>query len=207
VVIDLSAGGELAIPATKTFTATLLALALVAAAMGPLPWSDSDLTALPEHVGEVLDDRYRADVIARRLDGANRVLTVARGPLLAAASETALKIRETSAIFAEAFSAADLRHGPIAAITTEVPVLAFSAPGPAASDVAELCAVLRDRGATVSTISPEPGSDLPLPPAVPEALQPVVAAVRGQQIALSAALARHLDPDAPTGLTKVTLTH
>jgi glucosamine--fructose-6-phosphate aminotransferase (isomerizing) len=206
VVIDLSAGSELAIPATKTFTATLLALALVAAALGPLPWNDVDLSALPDHVSQVLDDRHRADVTARRLDGANRVLTVARGPLLAAASETALKIRETSAIFAEAFSAADLRHGPIAAVTPDVPVLAFSAPGPAAADVAELCAVLRDRGVSVSTISAEPGADLPLPRTVPEALQPVVAAVRGQQIALSAALARHLDPDAPIGLTKVTLT-
>jgi len=206
VVIDLSAGSELAIPATKTFTATLLALALVAAALGPLPWDDGDLSALPEHVSQVLDDRHRADVTARRLDGANRVLTVARGPLLAAASETALKIRETSAIFAEAFSAADLRHGPIAAVTPDVPVLAFSAQGPAAADVAELCSVLRSRGVSVSTISAEPGADLPLPRAVPEALQPVVAAVRGQQIALSAALARHLDPDAPIGLTKVTLT-
>jgi len=206
VIIDLSAGGELAVPATKTFTATLVALALVAAAMGPVPWSDGDLIALPDHVRQVLDDRYRADLVARRLDGADRVLTVARGPLLAAASETALKIRETSAIFAEAFSAADLRHGPIAAVTRDVPVLAFSAPGPAAADVADLCAVLRDRGATVSTISPEQGSDLLLPCAVPEALQPVVAAVRGQQIALAAALSRHLDPDAPSGLTKVTLT-
>ena len=206
VVIDLSAGGELAIPATKTFTATLMALALVASAMGPVPWTDADLLALPEHVSQVLDDRYRADGIAHRLDVADRVLTVARGPMLAAASETALKIRETSAIFAEAFSAADLRHGPIAAVTSDVPVLAFSAPGPAAGDVAELCALLRSRGATVSTISPEPGADLPLPGAVPEALQPVVAAVRGQQIALSAALARNLDPDVPTGLTKVTLT-
>jgi glutamine---fructose-6-phosphate transaminase (isomerizing) len=206
VIIDLSAGGELAIPATKTFTATLMALALVAAAMGPLPWTDDDLIALPDYVRQVLDDRYRADIVARRLDGADRVLTVARGPLLAAASETALKIRETSAIFAEAFSAADLRHGPIAAVTPDVPVLAFSAPGPAAADVVDLCAALRDRGATVSTISTAPGSDLLVPSAVPEALQPVVAAVRGQQIALAAALARHLDPDAPTGLTKVTLT-
>jgi glucosamine--fructose-6-phosphate aminotransferase (isomerizing) len=206
VVIELSAGGEVAVPATKTFTATLVALALVATAMGPVPLTDDDLTALPEHVSEVLDDRYGAVLIARRLDGADRVLTVARGPLLAAASETALKIRETSAIFAEALSAADLRHGPIAAVTPDVPVLAFSAPGPAAADVAALCVLLRERGVTVSVISPERGADLALPPAVPEALQPVVAAVRGQQIALSAALARHRDPDAPAGLTKVTLT-
>jgi glucosamine--fructose-6-phosphate aminotransferase (isomerizing) len=206
VIIDLSAGGELAIPATKTFTATLVALALVAGAMGPLPWSDRDLTTLPQHIRGVLDDGYRAELIARRLDGADRILAVARGPLLAAASETALKIRETSAIFAEALSAADLRHGPIAAVTPDVPVLAFSTPGPAAADVADLCAVLRNRGVTVSTISPDAGSDLPLPRTVPEALQPIVAAVRGQQIALSTALARHLDPDAPIGLTKVTFT-
>ncbi|HEY6468249.1 MAG TPA: SIS domain-containing protein [Candidatus Dormibacteraeota bacterium] len=206
VVIELSAGGEVAVPATKTFTATLVALALVATAMGPVPWTERDLTALPEHVGEVLDDRQGAVLIARRLDGADRVLTVARGPLLAAASETALKIRETSAIFAEAFSAADLRHGPIAAVTSDVPVLAFSAPGPAAADVAALCALLRERGVTVSVISSDRGADLGLPAVVPEALQPVAAAVRGQQIALSAALARRLDPDAPTGLTKVTLT-
>lgn len=206
VIIDLSAGGELAIPATKTFTATLVALALVAAAMGPLPWSDRDLTAVPELVSQVLADHARAATIARRLDGADRVLTVARGPLLAAASETALKIRETSAIFAEAFSAADLRHGAIAAVTPDVPVLAFSAPGPAADDVADLSAVLRARGVTVTAIGPQPGADLPLPATLPEALQPVTAAVRGQQIALYAALARRLDPDAPSGLTKVTLT-
>ena len=206
VVIDLSAGGELAVPATKTFTATVVALALVASAMGPVPWTEGDLIALPRHIAEVLDDGDHAETVARRLDGADRALTVARGPLLAAASETALKIRETSAIFAEAMSAADLRHGPIAAVTADVPVLAFSAPGPAADDVTELCFMLRARGAMVSVISPEPGADLSLPAALPEALQPVAAAVRGQQIALYAALARDLDPDAPAGLTKVTLT-
>lgn len=207
VVVDLAAGGELAVPATKSFTATLVALALVAAATGPLPWSDADLESLPGHIAAVLADPNPAEAVAHRLDGADRVLTVARGPLLAAASETALKIRETSAIFAEAYSAADLRHGPIAAVTKEVPVLAFTVPGPAAADVAELCTLLRARGAPVSVISPEPDADLSLPRGLPEALQPVAASVRGQQIALYAALARHVDPDAPAGLTKVTLTH
>jgi glucosamine--fructose-6-phosphate aminotransferase (isomerizing) len=206
VVIDLAAGDEVAVPATKTFTATLMALAFIAAAMGSVPWSEADLDVVAGAVHEVLADHERAAVMAHRLDGADRVLTAARGPLLAAASETALKIRETSAVFAEAYSAADLRHGPIAAVTPDVPVLAFSAPGPAADDVAALCGELRARGATVTLISPEPGSDLHLPPAIPEALQPVCGAVRGQQIALYAALERHVDPDTPIGLTKVTLT-
>ncbi len=207
VVIDLAAGSEIAVPATKSFTATLVALALVAAATGSLPWVDADLDSLPGHVADMLADPDPAARVAHRLDGADRVLTVARGPLLAAASETALKIRETSAIFAEAYSAADLRHGPIAAVTEDVPVLAFTVPGPAAADVADLCAVLRARGVRVSVISPEPDADLSLPRGLPEALQPVAASVRGQQIALYTALARHLDPDAPAGLTKVTLTH
>lgn len=206
VVIDLSAGNEVAVPATKTFTATLLALALVAAAMGSVPWNDDDLGALPAQVRRALVDDDRVGMVAHRLDGADRILTVARGPLLAAAAETALKIRETSAIFAEAFSAADLRHGPIAAVTPDVPVLAFSTAGPAADDVAALCTVLRERGVTVSTIGTEPDADLSLPRDVPETLQPIVAAVRGQQIAMATALARNRDPDAPAGLTKVTLT-
>jgi glutamine---fructose-6-phosphate transaminase (isomerizing) len=206
VVIDLAAGDEVAVPATKTFTATLIALGFIAAAMGAVPWSEADLDRVAGGVQEVLADHERAAVMAQRLNGADRVLTAARGPLLAAASETALKIRETSAVFAEAYSAADLRHGPIAAVTPDVPVLAFSAPGPAAADVAELCGELRARGATVTLISPEPGADLPLPSSIPEALQPLCAAVRGQQIALYAALERHVDPDTPIGLTKVTLT-
>ena len=137
--------------------------------------------------------------------GADRVLTVARGLLLAAASETALKIRETSAIFAEAFSAADLRHGPIAAVTPDVPVLAFSAPGPLAADVAALVDTLAPPRCDGDAGQPGARRRPAAPGAVPEALQPVFGAVRGQQIALVAALARDLDPDAPTGLSKVTL--
>jgi glutamine---fructose-6-phosphate transaminase (isomerizing) len=204
-VVDLSAGEERAIPATKTFTATLVALAIIASALGEVPWSDHELMSLPEQFDTMLSDRDPAQRVGTGLASATRVLTTARGLLLSAALETALKIRETSMIFAEGLSAADLRHGPIVAVTPEVPVLAFSAPGPLAADVAALVDTLRRRGVPMTVVSPAPDADLPLPSTMPEALQPVFGAGRGQQVALAAARARGLDPDAPTGLSKITL--
>jgi glucosamine--fructose-6-phosphate aminotransferase (isomerizing) len=154
----------------------------------------------------VLADVEPAVAVAHKLGDADRMLAVARGILLSAASETALKIRETTSLFAEALSVADLRHGPIAAVTPAVPVLAFAAEGPTAADVSAMVDELRSRGVSVSRVTPEPDAELPLPARVPEVLQPILASVRGQQLALHAALAHRLDPDAPAGLSKVTLT-
>ena len=126
--------------------------------------------------------------------------------LYGAALETALKIKETCGILADGFSSADLRHGPLAAVDAEVPVLAISAPGPAEEDMADLVELLRGRGVPVLTMSPSAASDLPLPGGLPESLAPVVAVVRAQQLAHAMALRLGLDPDQPQGLSKVTMT-
>jgi glucosamine--fructose-6-phosphate aminotransferase (isomerizing) len=199
VAIPLEAGDERAVPATKTVTAQLLAVAAVAAALGPVPFSGGDLAALPREVAALLADPATSRAQAKRLAGADRLFVVARGLLQAAALEAALKIKETARIVAEGISAADFRHGPIAAVDRDVPVLVFEHRGPAAADVRELAAELEARGAPVV--------GLPVPDAVPEALAAVPAIVRAQQLALELALARGLDPDAPTGLAKVTATH
>ena len=109
-------------------------------------------------------------------------------------------------ISAEGFSAADLRHGPIAIVERGLPALAFLAHGPAYADMADLVGDLRGRGADIYVAGPDPGADLPLPPEVPEALAPIVAVVRAQQVALALARRRGLDPDQPAGLSKVTAT-
>ena len=199
VAIPLEAGDERAVPATKTVTAQLLAVAAVASALGPVPFSGGDLAALPREVAALLADPATSRAQAKRLAGADRLFVVARGLLQAAALEAALKIKETARIVAEGISAADFRHGPIAAVDRDVPVLVFEHRGPAAADVRELAAELEARGAPVV--------GLPVPDAVPEALAAVPAIVRAQQLALELALARGLDPDAPTGLAKVTATH
>lgn len=205
-VIELRAGDEHAVPSTKTFTATLLTLALMASVNGAAPWTQDELCSIPERCAELLGDEGRVNDVVALLTGCDRMVAIARGILLAAASETALKIRETASLFAEASSVADLRHGPIAAVIQGVPVLAFSSPGPAAADVATMVAELRARGLPVATIGASDDADLSLPSELPEALQPITASIRGQQVALCTALARGLDPDAPAGLSKVTLT-
>ena len=153
-----------------------------------------------------LADPEPAEVLAAQLADATRLIVVGRGLLYSAALEAALKVRETTRITAEGFSAADLRHGPIAVVEPGYPVLALRAPGPAFADMADLVDDLRRRGADVALVSEEEDAALPLPPGVPEALAPIVAVVRAQQLALALARRRGLDPDAPEGLAKVTVT-
>lgn len=206
VTVALDVGRERAVPATKTVTATLTAFALVAAALGGTPFTREELERVPEWVAQVVDDPGPAERVAAGLIEVTRLLTVGRGLLFGAALEAALKLKETTMISAEGFSGADLRHGPIAIVEHGLPVLAFLAGGPAHADMVELVDDLRGRGADVYVAAPDPGADLPLPAEVPEALAPIVAVVRAQQVALALARARGLDPDAPAGLSKVTAT-
>jgi glutamine---fructose-6-phosphate transaminase (isomerizing) len=205
-LIDLDAGAELAVPATKTVTAQLTAFAILSSALGSTPFSRGELEAVPEWVQAVLDDPGPAAAAAESLLEAPHLLVVARGYLLGAAGEIALKVKETCSLPADSYSAADLRHGPIAAITTGFPVLALSAPGPAHQDICALTDELRARDARVLTISGDAGSDIPLPGNMPEALAPIAAVVRGQQLARELSLRLGHDPDRPSGLTKVTAT-
>ena len=206
LTLDVAAGAERAVPATKSVTATLLALSLIAQALGRVPWRAGDIAAIPQTVAELLDDGHPLEKVARAIASAGRVIVTGRGLMLAAAFETALKIRETSSIFAEAISGADLRHGPIATVGPGFPVLVLSGRGGSAVDARELGARLRRRGAAVTMVGPGPRVGIPLPAALPEALLPIAAVVRGQQLARMVAQVRGLDPDAPVGLRKVTLT-
>ena len=206
VGVALGAGAERAVPATKTFTAQVAAIAAIAEALGPVPWSDADWGALPAAVAQVLADPEPAAAAARTVGEADGMFAVGRGFAFPVALEAALKIKETTGILAEGISAADLRHGPIAVVDSAAPVLAFCLPGPAAADMAELCATVRARGATVVEAGCADGAQLPLPPRPAEALLTIPATVRAQQLALELALLRGMDPDQPTGLTKVTPT-
>jgi glutamine---fructose-6-phosphate transaminase (isomerizing) len=204
--LPLEAGVEQAVPATKTVTATMAAFAMVAAAVGAAPFTREQAEQVPAAVAAVLADPDPADALATRLADATRLIVVGRGLLFSAALETALKVRETTRITAEGFSAADLRHGPIAVVEEGYPVLALLAGGPAHADMADLVEDLRRRGGDVAVVSEEAGAALPLPAGLPEALAPILAVVRAQQLALALARRRGLDPDAPIGLSKVTVT-
>jgi glucosamine--fructose-6-phosphate aminotransferase (isomerizing) len=203
---ELGAGQERAVPATKTFTAQLAAFAILAEAFGDVPWKPAAWDVLPAAAAKILSDDEPARAATAEFRDARGLVAVARGYLFCVALEAALKVKETTSLIADGYSAADFRHGPIAVVDSDLPILAFSVAGPAAADVAALAGEIRERGGRVVTIGDEADSDLVLPRDVPEALAPITAALRAQQV--SAALALHLgiDPDSPFGLRKVTPT-
>jgi glucosamine--fructose-6-phosphate aminotransferase (isomerizing) len=204
--LALEAGDEAAVPATKTFTAQLAALALVAEALGPVPWNDADWTRVPPAVEDVLDDFGAAEHAAARLDGADELVALGRGYLMPVALEAALKLREAARLRAEGWSAADFRHGPVTVVGPDLPVLAVSAAGPGAADVDELGREIAASGAVVLRLADDPSADLGYPGDLPEPLRALPATVRAQQLALAVARRRGLDPDSPPGLRKVTPT-
>jgi glucosamine--fructose-6-phosphate aminotransferase (isomerizing) len=204
--VSLGAGEELAVPATKTFTAQLAAMALMAEALGPVPFGAGDWARLPGVVNELLGDAPPAERVAVQLQQVDELACVGRGYLMCVALETALKLREAAGLRAEGWSAADFRHGPLTVAGPALPTLAVSAAGPAAADVAELAEQLAASGAPVLRMSDDPGASLPFPSGLPEPLAAIPATVRAQQLALELARRRGVDPDRPPGLAKVTRT-
>jgi glucosamine--fructose-6-phosphate aminotransferase (isomerizing) len=205
-VIELDVGEELAVPATKTVSAQFIAFALIAAALGRVPFTRDELAAVPDATEAILDDPEPTAAAAEGLAETSQLIVVARGYLYAAALESALKIKETCSLLADGYSAADLRHGPIAAVTRGFPVVALRAFGPAFDDVCSLVDELRTREASVLVIGSDESANVSLPARVPEPLAPIVAVVRGQQLAHGLAIRLGYDPDAPEGLSKVTVT-
>jgi glucosamine--fructose-6-phosphate aminotransferase (isomerizing) len=204
--LALEAGEERAVPATKTMTAQLAAVALLAEALGDTTWPAELWAAAIDAVRAGLDDGERAQDAARRLDGSDRLVAIGRGMPFAVALEAALKIRETTGVLAEGWSASDYRHGPIRASGPHVPAIAVHVAGPTRDDVCGLVSQLRARGSPVVEIADEESADLPIAAGLPEDLAVLPGTVRAQQLALALALGRGLDPDAPTGLRKVTAT-
>ena len=211
--IDVAAGHERAVAATKTYTAELLALLLliegVRAGDGrPGAEELAALRRLPGLAAGVLEDQTPAQ-LAPRYRFAGRVVTTGRGYAYPTARETALKLMETSYLAALAFSGADLLHGPLAMADPDVPVLAVVGSGPGGNAMREVLAKLGERRADVVAIGPSdaPGAALRIAtPDVDERYAPLLDILPLQRLALALALARGENPDAPRGLNKVTVT-
>jgi glucosamine--fructose-6-phosphate aminotransferase (isomerizing) len=211
VLVATDAGPERAVPATKTVTAQMLVMIGVAAALGELPFDIGDLDALPDAVATLVDavarGSHQCDRLAQRWRDHDQLVVTGRGLSYAAVLEGALKIRETSAVFAEGISAADLLHGPIAALNARLPVLVVDVGGPSSPDLARLRERLTGGGTPLATLGTAPDDTLSLPAGLPEPLAVIAATCLLQRLAFAFALARGRNPDAPSGLTKVTATH
>jgi glucosamine--fructose-6-phosphate aminotransferase (isomerizing) len=202
-VLTLEAGAEQSVAATKTYLNSLGALALVFTASTRDAHAVSELRRMPELVAAQLE-RSWAD--AQRIEELAGGTVMARGVNFGTAHEIALKMRELSGLLFEAYSSADLMHGPVAAIQPGWPVIAIAPSGPAQASMREAIAAVEARGARLIVIADDPAAELPLVAGVPEWLSPLVAVVPGQLAARRIAELRGGDIDRPGGLSKITLT-
>jgi glucosamine--fructose-6-phosphate aminotransferase (isomerizing) len=210
-VLELRAGTERSVAATKTYTAELLTLAMLAVALGDAPRAASDdLQRVPEAQRAALGATDRAAELADAHAGLTDCAVLGRGFNLATAFEWALKLKELAYVRAQAYSSADFQHGPVASVAPGDDVLAVVAAGPLAAETMALVRDLRKgRRARVLLLAGEPlrGVDhLPFPDTLPEWLSPLVDIIPGQLFAAALARAKGLDVERPRGLTKVTLT-
>jgi glucosamine--fructose-6-phosphate aminotransferase (isomerizing) len=212
LAIDVAAGHERAVAATKTYTAELLALLMLIEGVrggGAIPADEQRaLHALPDLAVRALADPTAAQ-LAPRYRFAARMVTTGRGYAYPTAREAALKLMETSYLAALAFSGADLLHGPLAMADPDVPVLAVVGEGPGGGAMRDVLGRLGERRADVVAISPSAvaGAAAWIPvPKVDERYAPLLDILPLQQLAMALALTRGEDPDAPRGLRKVTST-
>ncbi|RJG21388.1 SIS domain-containing protein [Massilia cavernae] len=205
--MPLHAGKEQSVAATKSFITSLVAGARLVA-----EWQDdaelkAGLAALPDalRAGAQADWSAAIEVLAP----ARNIMVVGRGISFPIALEAALKFKETSALQAEAFSGAEIKHGPMALIEEGYPLLIFATRGPAQASLVQLAAEMRGRGARVLLAAPSDIAerDLTLPVAATPDLDPIVAIQAFYVMAAKLSEARGMDPDKPRHLNKVTKTH
>ena len=207
--LDVHAGPELAVAATKSYTAEMLTLWLMIDA-----WVGGDAVAAQAVPGAASSHVARLSemsALAQRYRFTDRILLTARGYSYPTAREAALKLMETSYVAAHAFSGADLLHGPLAMVDNDHPVVAVVPDGVGGEAMRPVLERLRERGIDVAVIGgreslPFGTVAVELDHGLPEDLSPIADIVLLQQLALAMATDRGFDPDQPRGLSKVTRT-
>jgi glucosamine--fructose-6-phosphate aminotransferase (isomerizing) len=205
--MPLHAGKEQSVAATKSFITSLVAGARLVAQWQNDPELLAGLEALPESLTQAgLEDWSPAiDILAP----AKNIMVVGRGISFPIALEAGLKFKETSALQAEAFSGAEIKHGPMALIEEGYPLMIFATRGPTQASLLQLADEMRGRGARVILAAPADVAtrDLTLPTAATPDLDPIVAIQAFYVMAAKLSAARGMDPDRPRHLSKVTKTN
>lgn len=211
-VVDLHAGPERSIAATKTYTAELAVMAMFAAAWSREPARFAELEQLPQAIAATLQMTPEIAQLVERYRYMDRCVIIGRGYNYATTFELALKLKELTYVMANAYSSADFRHGPIATIEAGLPVVLIMPVGATFDDMLTLVHDLQQSQAELLVISDSERAlslartRLPIAAGVPEWLSPLTAILPGQLFALHLALTKDVNPDLPRGLQKVTRT-
>ncbi len=213
LVLDIQAGAEKAVAATKTYTTELMAVAMLSAALSgnKAPWNE--LGRVPGWIEKVLKQDVPIARMAERYCYMRQCVVLGRGFNYCTAFEWALKLKELSYVVAEPYSSADFRHGPIAMIEGGFPVMAVAPTGKVFDSMLEMLGKLRhEQSAELVVVSDEKRalslaqSPILLPGGIPEWLTPLVSIVPGQLFAGHLTRAKGYDPEKPRTIGKITET-
>ena len=212
-VIDIQAGPELSIAATKSYTAQLGAIAMLSAAWAGKPDLWEQLAEIPNFISQQFQQENQIQAYATRYRDMDQCAVLGRGFNYATAFEWSLKLKELTYVVAQPYSSADFLHGPIALVSSGFPIFAVAPQGGVFEDMAHLLKRLKDTNrADLFIISENQDllkiADCPLslPAGIPEWLSPMVSIIPAQLFSYHLTLVKGIDPDTPRGLTKVTLT-
>jgi glutamine---fructose-6-phosphate transaminase (isomerizing) len=211
-LIQLHTGPEKAVAATKTYTSSLGALAMLSCMLAEDEERFDELKRIPVIMAQTIPMLTPTLTRVERYRFMTHSVVIGRGFNYSTAFEVALKIKELTQVVTEPYSSADFRHGPIALVSSGFPVFLIAPSGKVSGDLHNLVAELEELNSELLVISDEQNLlekahlALPLPLEIPEWLSPLVAVIPGQLFGLALAQVRGLDPDHPIGLRKVTET-
>jgi len=213
LVMDIQAGSEKAVAATKTYTTELMAVAMLSAALSGNKTTWKELARVPVWVEKVLKQDVSVARMAERYRYMRQCVVLGRGFNYCTAFEWALKLKELAYVVAEPYSSADFRHGPIAMIEGGFPVMAVAPGGKVFDTMLEMLGILcHEQSAELIVISDEKRalslaqSPIQLPGGIPEWLTPLVSIVPGQLFAGHLTRAKGFDPEKPRTIGKITET-
>jgi glucosamine--fructose-6-phosphate aminotransferase (isomerizing) len=213
-VLDIQAGSEKAVAATKTYTTELMAIAMLSAALSNSDEQWQQLASVSNWAQDVLTLDAKIADMAQRYRYMNQCVVLGRGFNYATAFEWALKLKELTYVIAEPYSSADFQHGPIAMVEGGFPVLAVAPSGKVQDSMRDMLTRLRkDKDAELVVISDDADalalaqSSIQLPPQIPEWLTPLVSIIPAQLFACHLTTVKGYDTEKPRNITKVTETH
>lgn len=212
-VVDIDAGPERSVAATKTYTAELMAIAMLSAALNPKGVQWENLAKVPGWVEQAIGHDDAIGAAVERYKYVNHCVVLGRGYNYATAFEWALKLKELCYVEAEPYSPADFQHGPIAMVERGFPVLAIVAKGAVAESLMPMLEHLkRELLAEVLVVSNMQEAlaiskpSFALAADIPETLTPLVGIVPGQLMAYHLTQVKGYDPEKPRIIQKVTET-
>lgn len=213
-LIDIQAGVELSVAATKSYSAQLGVITMLSAAWNNNDYQWKEIQQVPEFMTKALEAETVISTYVSRYRYMNQCVVLGRGYNYATAFEWSLKLKELTYVGAQPYSSADFLHGPIALVSNGFPVFAIAPQGEVFDDMAKLLSELKhNRQADLFLISDNQklltlaDCPIPIPIGIPEWLTPIIGIIPAQLFSYHLTLIKGFNPDAPRGLSKVTRTN